>query len=257
MKRTRYKPIADVVLGKADVQNLFGVLQREAAASGVAATITVVSADGMITETDDPTIFDDDIVDHRKSRRIELRYSDRQSRRVIIALEEEQRGSWHESVLSVSGDDRGWVDTAFTELESLIAAVRPQSQFMARLRWVIIVPAAIAIAYSWTIVLSRNVELLLPAAAGSAPPSRVARFFGEHRLMLYAVFLVLFALPWIVLARSLVGWVERLWPAVEFDFGPDQGSRRKRIRFRLAILAILLVLPIAIALANRRMFGLS
>jgi hypothetical protein len=211
----------------------------------------------MITETDDPTIFDDDIVDHRKSKRIELRYSDRHARRIFIALEEEERGSWHKSAFTVSGDDQVWVDARYDELEHLFVAVRPQSKAMARLRWVIIIPAAIAIAYSWTVVLSRNVELLLPEAAGHAPPSPLAQFFGEHRLLLYQTFLILFCLPWVVLARSLIGWVEKLWPAVEFDFGPDRRNRRKKVRFRLAIITVLLVLPILIALVNGRMFGLS
>jgi hypothetical protein len=259
MKLTRYRPIADVVLDKADVENLFALLQREAAASdvGAAATMTVLSADGMITETDDPMIFDDDIVDHRKSRRIELRYSDRHARRIFVVLEEEERGSWHKSAFTVSGDDPAWVDARFAELERSFVAVRPQSKALARLRWVIIIPSAIAIAYSWTMVLSRNVELLLPRAAGGAPPSTVARFFGEHRLMLYEIFLILFCLPWVVLARSLVGWVEKLWPAVEFDFGPDRRNRRRKVRFRLAVITALLVLPIVIALVNGRVFGLS
>jgi hypothetical protein len=258
MKRTCHKPIADIVLAKADVRNLFALVRREAATTGAdtTATITVLSADGMITETDDPTIFDDDIVDHSKSQRIELRYSDRRARRILIALEEEERGSWHKSAFTVSGDDPRWVDARVAELEHLFAAVRPQSKAMARLRWIIIIPAAIAIGYSWTTVLSRNIALLLPGV-GRSPPSSVARFFGEHRLLLYQIFLILFALPWVVLARSLVAWVERLWPAVEFDFGPEHGSRRTKVRFRLAIIATLLVLPILIALVNRRWFGPS
>lgn len=254
MKRTRSKPIADVVLSKADLTQLFALLQRQAAddaEAGFPPMVMIVCGDGTITETDDPTIFDDDIVDHRKSKRIELRYSDHRARRILVILEEAERGSWHKSAFTVSGDDAAWVDARFAELERVLAAVHPQSKLIARLRWVIIIPAAIAIAYSWTIVLSRNLQLLLPAPPGGPPPSLVARFFGEHRLVLYETFLILFALPWLVLARSLVGWVERLWPAVEFNFGPERESRRRRFRFRLAVITVLLVLPILIALINR------
>jgi hypothetical protein len=260
MKRTRSKPISDVVLSKADLAHLFALLQRQAADDGDAGfspTVTIVSDDGTITETDDPTIFDDDIVDHRKSRRIELRYSDHLARRISVILEEEERGSWRKSAFTVSGDEAAWVDARFAELERLLAAVRPQSKLVARLRWVIVIPAAIAIAYSWTIVLSRDVQLLLPAAAGGPPLSLISRFFGEHRLLLYQIFLILFALPWLVLAHSLVGWVERLWPAVEFDFGPEHKRRRRKVRFRLAVIATLLVLPIFIALIDRSAIGPS
>ena len=260
MRRTRSKPIADVVLSKADLAQLFALLQRQAmedADAGFPPMVTIVSDDGAITETDDPTIFDDDIVDHRESKRIELRYSDHRARRISVILEEEERGSWHKSAFTVSGDEANWVDARFAALERLVAGVRPQSKLMARLRWAIIIPAAIAIAYSWTIVLSRNVQLLLPAAAGGPPPSPVARFFAEHPLLLYQFFLILFSLPWLVLARSLVGWVERLWPAVEFGFGPEHESRRRRVRFRLAVITTLLVLPILIALINRSAIGPS
>ncbi|HTV88738.1 MAG TPA: hypothetical protein VME41_06955 [Stellaceae bacterium] len=257
MKRTRYKPIADVVLTKDDLSSLLAVLRRRAAADGAGfvPTITILSDGGAITETDDPTIFDDDVVDHRSSKRIELRYSDHRAKRISVVLEEADRGSWHKSAFTVTGDDAAWVDAAFAELERLFAAVRPQSRILARVRWAIIIPAAIAIAYSWTVVLSRNVQLLLPAADGQPAPSAIARFFGEHRLLLYETFLILFCLPWLALARSLVGWVERLWPTVEFDFGPDRRNRRARVRFRLAVITGLLVLPILIALVNRRGFG--
>jgi hypothetical protein len=253
MKRTRWKPIADVVLSKTDLTQLFAVLQREATDGAEACfppTVTIISGDGTITETDDPTVFDDDIVDHRASKRIELRYSDHRARRISVSLEQEERGSWHKSVFTVSGDDAGWVDTRFAELERVFASVRPQSKLMVRLRWAVIIPAAIAIAYSWTVVLSRNVQLLLWATSSSPPPSPVALFLVEHRLILYQIFLIVFALPWLVLARSLVGWVERLWPAVEFNFGPERENRRRKVRFRLTVITVLLVLPIVIALIN-------
>jgi hypothetical protein len=264
MRRTRYKPIADVVLSKANLLDAFVLLQRraaelpdDAAAAVIRPTIRVVSDNGMITETDDPTILDDDVVDHRRSKRIELRLSDRRDKKISVSLEEQHRGSWHDSAITVSGADAQWVDQAFADLERLFAAARPQSQLLARIRWIIIIPAAIAIAYSWTVVLSQNITLLLPEAATRSPPSWIAQFFGAHRLFLYGVFLGLFGLPWLFLARQLVGWVEQLWPTVEFDFGPDhRRTRRKKVRVRLAVIITLLTLPIVIALINRNVFGL-
>lgn len=261
MTLARSKPIANVVLGKADLARVFALLQNQAAACDpptFSPTITIVSDDGTITQTDDPTILDDDVVDQHRSRRIEIRYSDHRAHKVCVTLEEETRGSWQKSAFIVSGEEAVWVDATFAELDRLFATARPQSQLFARLRWVIIVPAAIAIAYSWTVLLSRSIHLLLPGGRGSAAPTAaIARFFGEHRLLLYEIFLILFCLPWLVLARSLVGWVEQLWPRVEFDFGPGRRDRNRRVRFRLAVIAVLLVLPIAIALVNGRVFDLS
>jgi hypothetical protein len=257
MKRTRFKPIAGVVLGREDLARAFTLLQREAAKRDPPRTnpmITISSDDGTMTETDDPTVLDD-LAGARGPRRIELRYSDHRARRISVVLEE-VRGGRHNSAFRVSGENAEWVDAIFAEFERLFAAARRQSRLLARIRWLIIVPVAIAIGYSWTVVLSRNIRLLLPEAAGSTPPSRVTRFFGDHRLLLYEIFLILFCLPWLVLARSLVGWVEQLWPAVEFDFATDHRRRARRVRFRLAVITALLALPIVIAQVNSRIFGL-
>lgn len=269
MKRTRSKQITLVVVTKRDLQILYSVLGRiadehAAAGEGDAANnalhspasapiVEVKSANSMDTETDDNSIFEGDVLDLQKTFRITLSWSSRLlDKRISITLQETDGARSTENFFSVRGDNAGWVDSTFTEIERVIASMRPQFTWLHRHRWL----ARIGLAFSLGVSLN---QLLLLLSLALMPTSILDGIRGPTWFLHLAkhplyVDLVMYGLwiftgfPW---AAYLVNWLEGLWPAVEFDFGPEHLKHRKRIRGRLSVVGTLVVLPLVIEAVKR------
>jgi hypothetical protein len=160
----------------------------------------------------------------------------------------------HKNTLSVSGEDPGWVDATFLELERILDAVRPQSRLLRRFRWVAIIILATAIGWSWN-QLSGQVLSVFFSDEATTPPPKWAVYLMEHQPLRYSLSLMLTTFTGFFPSLSLIAWLKKLWPPIEFDFGPEHLKRRKRLRGRLSIVITILLLPFAIEVFKRYALG--
>ena len=268
MKRTRSKSLSDLVITKNDLRNVWAFLERTAATDAIffennnrlpsglerpellRPTIVIASADSLTTETDNEVIFDNDVLDLQKSLSIDFRYSNYRNGRSIRVGLKEGNSIWSHSSFSVSGEDTGWVDAAFADLTRIFGAVRPQSDIFKRFRWLAAVVLATAIGYSVAVVMS----LFIPTDTHETIPAWVqyVKFHPPLRyLVKYAADCLIGSLPaWLV-----INWIGRLWPSIEFDFGPEHLKQRKQLRARLGVVAGLLLLPFALEAFERFVLG--
>jgi hypothetical protein len=89
---------------------------------------------------------------------------------ISIILKEEDIDTRGDSYFRVSGDDPARVDATFVDLERAFNAIRPQSLLVHKLRWIITIPLAVAIGYSWTRLIAPIIAAVVPSPAEGAEP---------------------------------------------------------------------------------------
>lgn len=268
MKRTRSKTISNRVITKANLELIWALLMRNARADDAALrsdaklqninfnmelpTVTVSSAGSLNTEADSDAIFDNDVIDLQKSLSINLRYANYKSGKSVSAgFREGDEGLILNSSFSVSGNDPAWVDATFADMDRIVDSIRPQSTAFKRFRPLITTLLAFSIGWSTQLIWG----LLLPDSVYSGPPPSWVIFLRHHLAFAYAIEVVITYVGGIIPAMFVSSWVARLWPSIEFDFGPEHLKQTKRVRARLSTVAALLLLPFALEVFQRFALG--
>ena len=256
------------MLTKADLRSLYGYLEKSYATDKQASetptverrnsvrglsvdppTITVWSANDIKTETESSDVFENDVLDLHKTLFLYLSYANyKRGKRIEIHLEEttELFSSERSNFISVSGNDPTWVEATFVEIERIFSAVRPQIPTARKLKWPIrlIFPYTIGRAFVSLILLTITTQ-------ASSERSAFVQYLLDHPPLVYLTNTSLMILLGLVPTAFLTMWLEKLWPRVEFDFGPEHLKTRKLMRSRFAVGITVLALPLLVdALKN-------
>lgn len=237
MNRNRSKAVEWVVITKSDLETIWALLDRNSRIEGTKnPSISVSSAGNVRTESDSDDIFDNDVIDLKKTTSLEMSFSNYLTGKSIHISLHEGSKTWRDSGFSVSGNDLNWVDATFVDLETIFAAIRPQFTLVHRFRW----PIRLALAISAGISM-----LLIWSLIG--PPTETTSIHMPTWLN-WIVALGACALIGAIPGDYLFDRLNWLWPTVEFDFGPEHFKRRKRIRANLTFVLTIFLLPLIIEL---------
>ena len=267
MRRTTSKSIVNRVITKRDLENIWTVLYRHSAADTFAfeqagadsnpyrkrpnpPTLVVESSDSTRTEADTDEIFDNDVIDLQKTSSLNFDYTNYETGKSIRVALREGDNRWHGSSFSVSGMNVAWVDSTFVEFERLFSAMRPQSNLIHKYRWIAPIPLAFALGLAWLDLMN---YLVPSSTAGSVPAWAI--YVREHSLLRHVVWALLCIATGYAPAFWLTDWLSKLWPTIEFDFGPEHLKRKKQIRTRVTVVGSLLVLPLVLDALERFAFG--
>lgn len=242
-----------MVICKDDLRRLWAILAREAdadyaevpeaervAMAKVMPAFIVGSAGMISTSSESDSILDNDVIDIHKTLAVDLSYQNPRTKKNIemTILEGDRRD--RDNIFSIRGEDPKWVDAIYSEFEMVFGAVRPQSKLFSQWRVLIIFALALAIGYSYAIIIK---WLLAPY---SAPIASWDAFFHVHIWLFWALQITIWTVTGWFPAWYLCLWVQGLWPSIEFDFGPEHLKARKNTRARLGTVSALLVLPFAL-----------
>ncbi len=206
----------------------------------------------MTTEADDDAIFDNDVIDLQKTYSIDFRYTNyrhKSGKSISVTLREGDTGSTLGSSFVVSGKDTAWVDATFVELERIVSSIQPQSGAFRKYRPLVTALLAFSIGRSITTVFSA----ITPAPSGPVP--WWVESLRHHMWILYVALVISTYMAGIFPAMTVSAWVARLWPAIEFDFGPEHLKQNKRVRERLGVVAGLILLPFALTAFQQFVLG--
>ena len=263
MKRTRRKDLSQIVFTKSSLETIWSALERHAAegqntsSSNVVIypptrpTITIVSTGSLTTEADDKSVFDKDVIDQVKSLSVTFQYTNYPAPRSIrIQLFEGERRFWSSSSFTISGDDPRWVDATFLEFERMFDSFRPQSMMFDRLRPLLFFILSVALGFSLLPIF----RAIFPEPTSEPTPAWLQYIITtpmlRHPVRALALFLI-GAWP----ASIVINWVAKLWPSIEFDFGPEHLKTRKQWRGRAATVTVLMLLPILLDTFERNVLG--
>lgn len=273
VKKSQSKNLGRIIVSKADLKRFWTVLERHATADARTIDeakkanpnkyfpdpdpdrpeISISSAGGITTEADDGAVLDSDVLDTLKTKSVMLSYSSFRPIRKTIRVRFEEDDSLFSSgsaSLSVSGNDVAWVDGIFAELERIASAIKPQSAWFQNWRRLIVFVFAVAIGFVFTKVMA-----LLSGPPDNAPDPHWIVVARAHPPLLTMFKVAVLFLMGIFPAGWLVSWIGRLWPDLEFDFGPEHLKNSKKWRARIGAVATLILLPILLEAFQR--FGLG
>lgn len=257
MKETRQILIKGRVFTKQDIVAIWGkvnheflVSQKENHHSSI--ELTLNCADGTSYESDNSELLNDgDIIDLKKTEAVSIDYFDYElKKRISITLRHGDSSMLSfGSKLTVSGEERNWVAGMFDSLNTVIDAVRPQDFWLIKYKTLMLHVGAfglgLAVYSLLDFLLYRHIQ---PTEAPSENVLALGNFLKENQIVLILIQICGIWLQGIFASYLIRDWVIKLWPSVEFDFGPEHKKIEKMKRQRLGIFLTIVIIPFVISL---------
>lgn len=199
--------------------------------SNIKASYSIAFTDGSMVSSDTMDVFNDgEWIDLKRAERISMEFNNRIGNRkvglFIVA------GSRRISSVQVEGPGQEWVDVNYNKIQTIIKAVKPQPVWVrCCCSLVVVIAAAVSIPICLKMLLLTLIQDILPNAPNTLPyslPWSLGIMFGP----------VAFAL--------VSSQMPKLWPMIEFDFGPEHmrtaRARRKAVEWAIGVV----LLPVAL-----------
>lgn len=239
MIETREKKIKSRVFTKKDIENLWKVFNSQFSSSKIknnhtSLNMQVRCEDGTRYESEGNELLSDgNIFDLKKVISINFEYYDyKEEKRIALDLTHGNRYSYDS--LTVKGDDNNWVAGIFNNFEILLNSIKPQQHWFLKYKVVFLFSGVII----FSTAFMNSVLYLKPSYLG-------VFIKNEDFIVNYMFYLLIFSIYGLVIFVFLTEWVARLWPNIEFDFGPEhykiEKNKRNRIGSFLTIIVIQLI----------------
>ncbi|MFA5047623.1 MAG: hypothetical protein WC516_01135 [Patescibacteria group bacterium] len=240
MKETRRKTISNKIFTKIDIRNIYKAVYEEYKTSdvqsaGLSIRLLLDCQDGVRYESEsDELLSDGDIIDIKKCTSINIEYYDYKSNKYISVIIRHGDSDYYND-FTVSGSDRNWVSGTFDRINIVIGAIKPQSCWLKKFKSLMLYASAILLAVG----VYKIIYILLYQYIRSAaqPPQTIKVIIEIFFFWLLALFPILI----------IEDWVLKLWPSVEFDFGPEHQKAEKNKRKRLWLFFSVIAVPLLLA----------
>lgn len=196
-------------------------------------------------ESDSLSIFDDgEIISIKKAEIVEFAFHDYRLERYIFFSISEGNGR---SFLKIQGNDDKWVKNLFIKFKEYIDSITMQESPLIKYKELIRHVLALGLG---KIILSIVVAILtffFGTGSDSNPSEGMLRLREQiQNNIILARFVVSWVIPWLYglsIAKDIIREIYKLWPNVEFDFGPEQQKKYKINRNRLKLFLTLVIIP--------------
>jgi hypothetical protein len=189
---------------------------------------------------------DEDILDIKKTKSIEFSYSNYKLQK-SIKLQLSHSGNEYDNCI-ISGDDRNWVNGTFSEIIEKINSAEPRDNFIIRHPWLFYIIIAISVGFtvvkSILFILGTTYDKAIFGVNFSALWPNLSSSFINYYIHLCITYFIVgtltFALP---ISRQIL----KLWPLIEFDFGPEHSKLEKKRRKKLSFWFLLIIGPLIVS----------
>jgi hypothetical protein len=253
MRETRRYNIANRVFTKTDIMNIGKVFLDEyksAQDAGHHSTVTfrISCTDNTSYESEDMGLFDEgSVVDLKRTISIGIAFDDyKLARGMYITL---FNGGGYDDCLAVKGDDQNWVNGVFIKIKEIVDSTKPQDNWIIRHRTFLLHLNALGIGIIvWSVLDFLLDSFVKPIENPSDTVKSMRAFFKTYPLCSVLFVWFLRWLPGIPYAYWIRDWLLKLWPPIEFDFGPEHLKVEKMRRFRISVVVSTIVIPLILAI---------
>jgi hypothetical protein len=252
MKEIRRKIIEDKIFTKSDIRNIYKIVNSEYEYSKKAKNHSSLELElncqdrtSYESESDD-LLNDGDIIDTKRCVSVSIEYHDYNlERKISVTL---KHGRDYNNEFIVSGLDRNWVSGIFDRIDTTIDSVKPQKHWFIQYKSIILHVSA----FFFGLMIYRILDILWYQHIESInTPSEIIQairdFIHKYLFVLYTIQGILFWLQGVFPVWYLRDWVLKLWPSVEFDFGPEHQKSEKNKRNRLELFFFVIIVPLLIS----------
>lgn len=247
MKETRRYDISNRVFTKPVLYSVANALWQEYAQSLEAKShssfaFKISCADDTSYESQSLELLADaSMVDIKKVDTVDIDYYDYKADRYAnftIA-----HGNTYHNVLLVRGNDSNWVNGAFNRLKETVDSAQPQQSFYLKHKGLFFNLISLGTGTVLEALLTVVVQALVKPIDHPGNWVLDARsFFVQYPFVLH---LMRWASRWgmgMAPANGIHSYLKKLWPRIEFDFGPEhqryERQRRARVQFALVTVAL-------------------
>jgi len=229
---------------------LYGQMSKSEADDHKTFDLSVTDSIGRDYKSDNDEIFNKGgIADTRRLKEIGCSYANYTSNKNIrLTLHE---GSIYSDLncVEISGDDRAWVSEVSDEVRNILDSIQPQGSWLTKHSTITLNLLALAIGSVFVLLITLVVQFLdKPVSDPSESVSKVRSFFQAYPIFLHALN---WGLRWFCgfpLAFEVRRWFFKMWPMIEFDFGPEHLKIEKQKRVRIFQFLMLVGLPLFLTL---------
>jgi hypothetical protein len=256
VNQTRKISISDRVFTIEDLRRVAAIFDKQSLLAkksdhDASVKYSVTFSDDTTYESDSPDLFSEGSL-AVPARPVEIKMSFRNyklGRHISLSLS--HGDSSYGNVAVVSANEPEWLRQNFLTLEETLQTVRPQTIWLRRHRTLLLNLIAVGIGSlgMWVVDLLTNVlthGIDLSGIIKPLPPdSPWRRVISDGAPLLYGMKWMWY---WVVGffwgAFAVRGWLLRVWPSIEFDFGLAHLKTERKKRRRLLAVATLIVIPI-------------
>jgi len=255
MKESRRLKIESKVFEKKNILSLAEKLKSEyieAQKQGDNSSLTyqIACSDNTTYESETLDLFDDEgIIDIKRSTAIEMTYwNHTQDKHINISL---VHGGGYSDGAIIRGCNKDWVRGVFTDIKEKFDSIKPQANWILKHKTLLLhllaLGAGVVTYFVIWLIFYRNIE---PIENPSEQVKAIRLFFKARPLIAgllnWFLFWVMGIGTW---AFPVWSWLLKLWPTVEFDFGPEHMKLEKQRRIRTILVFSIIIIPTFLAIA--------
>ncbi len=239
MREIRDKKINNKVLSKKDILYIWNVINQQYEYSKNLNNHSSLDLEfdcgGTMYQSESSELLQDgDIIDLKKVESICIKYYDyKLDRRIDVSL---RNGNYGNRFI-VKGEDRDWVAGIFNKIEIIFDAVKPQNHWFVRYNNIIFHITSVILGFFIISIISKFIS-------PDPNPSTVRDFIHSSKLYFYIISLVVYWIAGAYPIAIFMDWVNKLWPSVEFDFGPEHTKLEKNRRITLGVFLTFIITSI-------------
>jgi len=240
--------VKDRIVTIADIRRLASVVTakcEETRASGKDAHIkfsAICFDDSQFNSKDGELFSDQSVISTKRVSEIIINYSSYDANQDIsIALS--HGGGDYRNYVMISGADSTWVNGTLRTLEEIISSFKPQSRLFTEYKGIIEFVFALSIGSIYIYLL----DLIPIAPLKGDPPEwaiKLASALKGFELLFYFLRYVLAYWVGIWPAYYLMAKLEKLWPSIELQIGPEHTFIEKRRRAWIVTALLVGVVPL-------------
>lgn len=248
MKATRTKEIKNRIFSKKDLEHLWGKIKKRSegliAKGGLTyhvQRIIINCSDGTTHESDNDDLLNPgEVLDTKLCKAIHIEYRDSSGADIDLSLRCGVEDLYYNHI-TVRGE-RDWVSSTFQELEEFINAVEPQDHWFIRNKVLVLHFGAFMLGVFQLWIIAVTWLQYLP----NPEETPLSLFLDEYELIRWSAVIFMTWLMGLIPMWALRNFVLKMWPSIEFDFGPEHYKIIKKRRNAIGMLFFILILPFLI-----------
>ncbi|MCK4808019.1 MAG: hypothetical protein KAS90_00190 [Candidatus Aenigmarchaeota archaeon] len=191
--------------------------------------------------------IDEKILDIKKISHISITFVDStHNKRIDINLTE-GNDKWNNN-FSVEGHITAWVDSNTKKIEEILESIKPQNNFFSKYKGILFHLIAINLGFLFLRILD-NLLKRYNYVPTKPENQDLFNFLLESFPILQYLYLIL--ISWVFgmfivlpLWNKIDNLIEKTWPSIEFNFGPEHKNYAKNNRKTMGIICSLIIIPI-------------
>lgn len=252
IKETRHFSFGNKILKLDDVHQIAQIFNAEymnaqSKKEHCSVKFEVSCEGGIAYESSDIIIFDShSIINSKKPLKILLWFSNYDSDSGIrVNFKQEYSSKYSENSVLVEGYDSNWVNGVLGRIQDRIESIKPQAKYKGLYLNLIYLASALLIGRAFTFIIQ-----LLPFGSPKMGATLLTiRHFIRSNAFIYNLSLYILGFFFGVFPASFIrNYLEKSWPYLEIQIGPDHALDAKIRRARLKKLVSLIIIPLALAL---------